>query len=106
MAHRNSADRKSDAPVDYYLTYWYLNIRRVIELVGVDSVTPDIRRITALGKIDDGLRTNVMISALKKGLTNWLHMENPPTHPLYRQYRGRFTQEPSFNISCRRLSND
>ena len=79
MASRNTACKEGDAPVDYDLTCWYLNIRRVIELLGAETVSPDLRRISALGEIDDQLRTNVIISALKKRLTDWLHTENPPT---------------------------
>ena len=79
MARRNSADREGDAPVDYDLTCWYLNKRRVIKLVGADSVTPDIRRVSALANIDDGLRANFIISALENRLTDWLRTANPLT---------------------------
>ena len=79
MARRNSEESENDTPVDYDLTCWYLNVRRVIELVGADSVTPDIRQIAALSNIDDALRKNFIISALKKRITDWLHTANPPT---------------------------
>ena len=79
MTGRTPSTNQDDTPVDYDLSCWYLNARRVIELVGADSVTPDIRRVTALANIDDGLRANFIISALKDRLTEWLHAANPPT---------------------------
>lgn len=56
-----------------------MNVRRVIELVGADNVGPGIRRVAALGNINDGLKANVIISALKDRLTDWLHATSPPT---------------------------
>ncbi len=40
MASARTPDTQDSAPVDYDLTCWYLNQRRVLELVGVDSVAP------------------------------------------------------------------
>ena len=40
MASARTPNTQGSAPVDYDLTCWYLNQRRVVELVGVDSVAP------------------------------------------------------------------
>jgi len=40
MARKGVMAAKGKAPVDYDLTCWYLNQRRVIDLVGTDSVMP------------------------------------------------------------------
>jgi len=66
-------------PVDYDLTCWYLNARRVIELVGVDSVAPNLKGISTICEIDDQLRKIYVRAALKDAITTWLHENNPPT---------------------------
>ena len=66
-------------PLDYELTCWYFNVKRVLELVGVDSVVPDLKTIAAIGEIDDPLRKNLLLVALKDSLTRWLSRNNPPT---------------------------
>jgi hypothetical protein len=57
--------KQSDAP-DYDLTCWYLNARRVIELVGARDIALGINDITALAHIDDSLRKNMVLSVLKE----------------------------------------
>ena len=56
MARRTSQHGQELAPVDYDLTCWYLNARRVVELVGVDSVTPGLGQIGSFGGQGDPLR--------------------------------------------------
>jgi hypothetical protein len=80
MTHRNSCNEEEDAaPVDYELTCWYLNKRRVIELVGANAVASWIRPVTALCDIDDGLKATVIIAALENRLTEWFRAASPPT---------------------------
>ena len=75
-----SEQRKADnTPLDYDLTCWYLNARRVIELVGHNSITSDLRSLSALGDIDEPLRKNVVLAILKDAITKWLQGNNPPT---------------------------
>jgi hypothetical protein len=66
-------------PLDYDLTCWYLNVRRVMELVGVNSIIPDLKTIVAIGQIDDPLRKEALLAVLKNSLTQWLRQNNPPT---------------------------
>ncbi len=56
---------RDNHPTDFDLTCWYLNAKRAVELVGVDHIVPDIRRINALGEIDDALKKNMTISVIK-----------------------------------------
>jgi len=64
--------------VDYDLTCWYLNARRVIELVGINSVAPNLKAIAAISQID-GLAKIAVVGALKDAVTQWLHQCNPST---------------------------
>jgi hypothetical protein len=66
-------------PVNYDLTCWYLNPRRVMELVGVSSIVPELNSVTSLGQIDDFVRKNLVLVVLKDALTQWLRRYNPPT---------------------------
>jgi hypothetical protein len=74
----DSATPDQERP-DYDLTCWYLNIRRVMELVGTKSVATDLRNLDALGKLNDHLRKIGLLASLKDALTRWLHEHNPPT---------------------------
>jgi len=56
-------------PLDYDLTCWYLNQHRVIELVGAESVSPQLRRAGPFGTE----------SILKDALTAWMRSAKPPT---------------------------
>ncbi|KAB0268471.1 hypothetical protein [Microvirga brassicacearum] len=64
---------------DYDLTCWYLNIRRVLELIGIDSIAYDLRGLEALSQLGDATRQISLIVTLKNRLTEWLHNHNPPT---------------------------
>jgi hypothetical protein len=55
----------SRLPLDYDLTRWYINARRVVELVGLSSITPELRSIAALSQIDDNLSKIAQLAALK-----------------------------------------
>lgn len=66
-------------PLDYDLTCWYLNVRRVMELVGVHSILPDLKTIAAIGEVADPLRKNALLIILKDNLVQWLRQNNPPT---------------------------
>jgi hypothetical protein len=76
MATLNDANRDL---LDYDLTCWYLNARRVMELVGVSSLQPHLKTIATIGEIDNPLRKTALVSALKDSLTQWLRKNNPPT---------------------------
>ena|ERR1051326_6599901 len=74
-----ASDRSNKPSVDYDLTCWYLNARRVLELVGNNAVAPYIRSIDGIAQVDNNLRKNWIISGLKSALTDWLHNVKPPT---------------------------
>jgi hypothetical protein len=60
-----------ETPVDYDLTCWYLNRRRVLELVGIEAAA-------TAGMSDDMARIAERV-ALKNALTAWLDSAKPPT---------------------------
>jgi hypothetical protein len=65
-----------EIPID--LTCWYLNSRRITELVGADVIA----RALAEGHIGDmsgRLRVNAELAIQKNCLANWLSAANPPT---------------------------
>jgi hypothetical protein len=66
-------------PLDYDLTCWYLNARRVIELVGLNSIAPDFRTLDTLGEIGDQLHKAMAMAVLKDAITQWLRYTKPPT---------------------------
>ncbi|MDP3852596.1 hypothetical protein [Phenylobacterium sp.] len=70
-----SAERKTD----YDLTCWYLNSRRVIELVGAEQMTPQLQQLASIGNYDDHWRTLAALGFLKDQLTDWVRRANPPT---------------------------
>lgn len=61
--------RPDTEPLDFDLTCWYLNQRRVIGLVGADSVTPRLGRAGSFA-------TEFI---LKDALTEWMRSAKPPT---------------------------
>lgn len=65
-------------PVDYDLTCWYLNQRRVLDLVGSESILTRLGGRTGRGG-DDQLQRLATLSALKDALVEWLRATNPPT---------------------------
>lgn len=79
MARRTSPNRQQSAPVDYDLTCWYLNQRRVVELVGVEAVAPGLGRVESFAADTDPLRRIAQLSLLKDALVDWFHSANPPT---------------------------
>jgi hypothetical protein len=76
---RRHVASKSGSEVDYDLTCWYLNVRRVMELVGARNMTADLKKIAAIGEIDNQVRRNILLSILKDNLRDWLRAANPPT---------------------------
>jgi hypothetical protein len=63
-----------DIPVD--LTCWYLNSRRVMELVGIDAVTARRRPVN---RFDEHLRQTAQLVAQEDALVDWLNRAKPPT---------------------------
>ena len=69
---------KSQPPVDYDLTCWYLNARRVIELIGARNLVQEVGPIDSLSEID-GIAKSIVLGAFKDSLTTWLHKIELPT---------------------------
>jgi hypothetical protein len=63
---------RTTEPVDYDLTCWYLNRRRVLELVGVEAVY----QTTGLS---NQMALNAELVVLKDALVAWLNFTKPPT---------------------------
>jgi hypothetical protein len=59
-------------PLD--LTCWYLNSRRVMELVGADALANRLRVISGM---DGQLRKNAELAIQKDAVTEWLQTTNP-----------------------------
>ncbi len=70
---------KKQEPTNFDLTCWYINARRVIELVGAHNVADDLKPINALSDIDDAMRQSMALSVLKNQITEWIQASNPPT---------------------------
>lgn len=64
---------------DYDLTCWYVNIRRVLELIGAESVASDLLKLESISQLGDATRQMGLLVTLKNRLTEWLHDHNPPT---------------------------
>ena len=79
MTYQTSPHEDESTPVDYDLTCWYLNRRRVIELLSALNLAGDIKAITASTSSDDALQQHMVLSLLKDRLTDWLRAANPPT---------------------------
>lgn len=62
--------------IPFDLTCWYLNSRRVLELVGAESV---YGKLAAVTNLDGQLRKNAELQIQKNALTDWLRATNPPT---------------------------
>lgn len=74
----SAMDIQDDPPADYDLTCWYLNQRRVMELVGANSIAPRLGGRISYGG-DDYLQRLAALSSLKDALVDWLRAANPPT---------------------------
>ena len=79
MARRISSHGNDPTPVDYDLTCWYLNQRRVLELLGALNLAADIKAIIASTSNGDALQQHMVLSLLKDRLTEWLRAAKPPT---------------------------
>jgi hypothetical protein len=76
-------------PLDYDLTCWYINARRVIELVGIKSIAADMRSLSALTEIDDNFRKLAV-----------LNLSDTPVTLLgpFEKNSARWTRMPYINI--------
>jgi hypothetical protein len=72
-------NNKADPPVDYDLTCWYLNARRIMELIGTRSIERFLQGANGVDAVGDIYRKNAIIANLKQGMTEWLNREKPPT---------------------------
>jgi hypothetical protein len=61
-----------EVPVDYDLTCWYLNQRRVLELVGIEE-------LLAAGDASDHMARLAELVFIKDRLVTWLNANGPPT---------------------------
>jgi hypothetical protein len=66
----------ADAAADFNLTCWYLNQRRILELVGAESLSPTLQGLRSWA--DGQLLQIAELSAFKDAITNWLKANNPP----------------------------
>lgn len=62
---------------DYDLTCWYLNQRRVFELVGAAAFKDELTWADSLSEAQS--RHNAKLSIYKNALTDWLNRNGPPT---------------------------
>jgi hypothetical protein len=60
-------------PLD--LTCWYLNSRRVMELVGAEAL---VHKLKITSGMDGQLRKNAELAIHKDAVTKWLQTTNPP----------------------------
>jgi hypothetical protein len=65
-------------PLDFALTCWYINKRRVLELVGGDTLSNLLRASPDLSD-NQQLRNLAQILAFRDATTEWLRHNNPPT---------------------------
>jgi hypothetical protein len=65
--------------VNYDLTCWYLNTRRVMELLGLDTLASGLRQVSSITEISDFMAANTVSVLLKNAVTQWLRATNPPT---------------------------
>src|SRR5215213_3940713 len=71
--------RESDKK-DYDLTCWYLNLRRVIELVGVQGLHLNINNFNSIAEIgDDALKRISILATAKDAITQWAKSAKPST---------------------------
>jgi hypothetical protein len=63
---------------DFDLTTWYLNKRRVIELVGAETISPVLDRVRRMGG-NEHLRDLTISGVFKDTITDWLDAAKPPT---------------------------
>jgi hypothetical protein len=69
-------NRDTNTGADFDLTCWYLNQRRVLELVGLDALSPKLGRLLSM-RASQGLGITEN-SIFKDALTKWLKLNNPP----------------------------
>jgi hypothetical protein len=65
-------------PLDFDLTCWYINKRRVLELVGND-ISSNLLRASPDLSDNEQLRNLAQIVAFRDATTEWLRHNNPPT---------------------------
>ncbi len=62
---------------DFDLTCWYLNVRRVAELVGVEAA--DLRSLATISEVNEQLQKLGVLSHFKDRITTWVRAAKPPT---------------------------
>jgi hypothetical protein len=79
MRKREGGQPDESSEVDYDLTCWYLNLRRVIELVGAEPFAPYLSAGHSLSQGGDQLHKLAALSTAKNALVEWFRSANPPT---------------------------
>jgi hypothetical protein len=69
---------QSSALPDFDLTCWYLNRRRVVELLGSDTLAPQLDRVGRMGG-HAHLQDMAIEGVFKDAITGWLMAQKPPT---------------------------
>ena len=65
-------------PPDFDLTCWYINQRRVVELVGTEAIAPRLGGFQRSDRFGD-LQNIVIEGVFKDAITDWLTTSKPPT---------------------------
>jgi hypothetical protein len=72
----NARGRRMEIPID--LTCWYLNSRRIMELIGAEVIASRLAG-DGIGDLKGRLRVNAELAVQKQCLVDWLRAANPPT---------------------------
>lgn len=68
---------QTDDRRDFNLTCWYLNLRRVAELVGIDA--GELGTLSSISDLHDQLRTLSTLAYFKGRIADWMRVAQPPT---------------------------
>eukprot|EP00456_Euglypha_rotunda_P048838 TRINITY_DN3914_c0_g1_i7.p1 TRINITY_DN3914_c0_g1~~TRINITY_DN3914_c0_g1_i7.p1 ORF type:complete len:365 (+),score=39.33 TRINITY_DN3914_c0_g1_i7:573-1667(+) len=71
-------DEKQEAPIDFDLTCWYLNKRRIIELIGGGTIPVPVQPGTP-GTANEFRRRLDEMGAFKDAIGAWMRGSKPPT---------------------------
>ncbi|WP_131116387.1 hypothetical protein [Lichenihabitans psoromatis] len=67
---------QSDDRHDYDLTCWYLNLRRVAELVGIDFDDSKLATLASISNLHNQLQTLATHAYFKSRLAAWLPLRS------------------------------
>jgi hypothetical protein len=80
MSRNNLAyiQENDESRADYDLICWYLNVRRIVELVGDNAIAEHLSSALT-GATDDHLTRSAKLTAAKDALVSWMNSTRPPT---------------------------